>query len=82
MKKGVFSIVLNLNFIKKRRKKLGYTLLDMAKKLGFKNGSTYLKYESGTYSFKAEHLPILAKTLDCTIDDFFIKNIAKTEIFD
>lgn len=73
-------IVLNLSFIKDRRKKLGFTLLDMANKLGFKNGSTYLKYENGVYSFKAEQLPILAKTLQCSIENFFKANIAETEI--
>lgn len=73
-------ISLNLSFIKARRKELGFTLLDMANILGFKNGSTYLKYENGLYSFKAEHLPVLAKKLRCSMEDFFAENIAKTEI--
>lgn len=71
---------LDLDYIKNRRIELGITLQEMAEKLGFKNGSTYLKYESGTYSFKADQLPVLSKSLNCNITDFFIKNIAKTAI--
>ena len=71
---------LNLTFIKERRIQLGITLQEMAEKLGFKNGSTYLKYENGIYAFKAEQLPLLAKSLNCKITDFFNKNVAKTAI--
>jgi len=70
---------LNLKYIKERRLQLGITQQKMAENMGFKNSSTYLKYEMGTYSFKAEHLPILAKSLNCMIIDFFTQNIAKTE---
>lgn len=52
----------------------------MATKLGFKNGSTYLKYEQGVYSFKAEQLPPLAKHLQCKITDFFAENVSELEI--
>jgi hypothetical protein len=38
-----------------------------------------MKYENGTYSFKAEQLPYLAKHLNCKITDFFAKNISKRE---
>lgn len=61
----------NLMFIKKRRLELDLTLQEMANKLGFKNASTYLKYESGEYSFKAEQLPMLANALDCNLVKFF-----------
>ncbi|WP_019377708.1 helix-turn-helix transcriptional regulator [Virgibacillus halodenitrificans] len=71
---------LNLSYIKERRIQLGITQQEMAERLGFKNSSTYLKYETGSYSFKAEQLPVLAKTLNCKITDFFIKNVAKTAI--
>ncbi|MBG9549290.1 MULTISPECIES: helix-turn-helix domain-containing protein [Cytobacillus] len=71
---------LNLNFIKRRRQALNLSLQEMAEKMGFKNASTYLKYENGTYSFKADQLPLLSKTLQCKITDFFKKNVAKTAI--
>ena len=43
----------------------------MAEILGFKNASTYLKYEKGIYAFKAEMIPVLAKALNCEIGNFF-----------
>ena len=43
----------------------------MSTALGFKNASTYLKYENGDYTFKANMLPILAEKFNCKIDDFF-----------
>lgn len=76
--------LLNLGFIKKRRQELNLSLREMAESLGFKNASTYMKYEEGSYSFKANHLPILANKLDGRIEDFFIENfaeIAKTEYY-
>lgn len=71
---------LNLNYIKRRRIELGLSLQELANELGFKNASTYLKYENGDYLFKAEVLPILSITLKCEIENFFTKQIAKTEI--
>jgi len=71
---------LNLDFIKQRRLMLNISLQEMAEKLGFKNASTYLKYENGTYSFKADQLPYLARILKCNIQDFFGQKIAKTAI--
>lgn len=72
--------VLNLDYIKNRRLELGKTMQEMADNMGMKNASTYLKYENGTYAFKAEQLPALAKSLKCKITDFFKINVAKTEI--
>lgn len=71
---------LNLEYIKSRRNQLGLSQLKMAETLGFKNSSTYLKYERGIYSFKAEQLPFLANILKCDISDFFTLDVAKTEI--
>lgn len=65
---------LNLKLIRQERKAKQITLLEMAEKMGLKNASTYMKYEKGDYSFKAEHLPILAKTLDCKIQDLFFED--------
>lgn len=71
---------LNLQYIKKRRLQLAKTLQELAYLLGMKNASTYMKYENGTYAFKAEQLPKLAEALECNITDFFIQNVAKIAI--
>ncbi|MGP1411511.1 MAG: helix-turn-helix domain-containing protein [Peptoanaerobacter stomatis] len=62
---------INLEFIKNRREEKNITLIEMSNFLGFKNASTYLRYENGDYVFKAEMLPILAEKLDCVMEDFF-----------
>lgn len=67
----------NLQFIKNRRIELGKSQQELAESLGLKNASTYLKYENGTYLFRAEQLPVLAKSLECKITDFFIQDVAK-----
>ena len=64
----------NLKYIKKQRSNLKFTLQEMATELGFKNASTYMKYEKGEYVFKANHLPVLARVLDCDIKDLFFEN--------
>lgn len=71
---------LDLQFIKLRRIELEKTLQDMADCMDMKNASTYMKYENGTYAFKAEQLPLLAKSLKCRITDFFNQEVAKTAI--
>lgn len=68
---------LNLQFIKNRRIELGKSQQELAESLGMKNASTYLKYENGTYLFKAEQLPVLAKSLECKITDFFNCSVSK-----
>ncbi|MFD2704178.1 helix-turn-helix domain-containing protein [Salibacterium lacus] len=72
----------NLPGIKSRREHLNISMQEMARELGYKNASTYMKYENGTYSFRAHHVPILSKKLDMSIDNlyFFNQEIAKTEI--
>lgn len=62
---------INLKFINCRRVELDITLQKMATYLGFKNASTYMKYEKGDYAFKADHIPVLAKKLDCEMDKLF-----------
>ncbi|WP_429375082.1 helix-turn-helix domain-containing protein [Paenibacillus sp. DS2015] len=69
--------IVNLSYVKYRRLKLNLSLQDMAESLGFKNASTYMKYEDGTYLFKANHLPTLANKLKCTIRDFFEDTFAE-----
>ncbi|MED4530941.1 helix-turn-helix transcriptional regulator [Metabacillus fastidiosus] len=70
----------NLNYIKVRRVVLELTLHDVAISMGFKNASTYMKYENGDYSFKAEQLPLLAELFKCEIIDFFDWKVAEIEI--
>lgn len=62
---------LDLSFIKRRREELGYSLGEMAEKMGFSNASVYYKYEKGTSRLRAEHLPALAFLLKCKISDFY-----------
>lgn len=64
---------LDLKYIKERRNKLDLSQQEVANKLGFKNASTYLKYENGSYQFKADMLPKLAKILETNITNFFTK---------
>lgn len=61
----------NLAYIANRRKELKLTSEDMAKALGFSNGSVYWKYEHGVYKLNADILPLLAKTLKCQISYFY-----------
>lgn len=71
---------LDLEKIKQRRLEKDKSLLYMSGKLGFKNASTYLKYERGDYSFDANMLPILAEELECNIEYFFTQKVAEIEI--
>ena len=62
---------LDLQYIRERRNKLELSQQEVAGLLGFKNASTYLKYENGDYAFKADMLPVLAGILNCKIENFF-----------
>lgn len=62
---------MNKEYLRMRRLELGFSLAEMAKILGLKNPSTYLKYERGEYKLKADMLPILAAKLKCDIERFF-----------
>ena len=69
----------NLSYIAARRKELKLTLYDVAKALGFSNGSVYWKYEHGVYKFNAELLPKLAEILQCRIECFYAQTLSKIE---
>lgn len=71
---------LNLEYMRNRRLELNLSQQYLANELGFKNASTYLKYENGDYAFKADMLPLLAKILKTDIKNFFTNEIAKIEI--
>lgn len=62
----------NLTQIKLRRKEMKLTLMDMAIELGFKNASTYYKYETGAYKFDANHIPVIVSKLKLKIKDIFL----------
>lgn len=64
-------MIFNLAYIAKRRKEQGVTQQEMAKKLGFRQASTYSKYENGDYKIKAEMLPQIADILRCQVTNFF-----------
>lgn len=63
--------------IARKRAEKKISLQQMAEELGFKNASTYMHYEKGTYAFKAEQLPVVAQVLDCKVEDFFEEVVAK-----
>jgi transcriptional regulator with XRE-family HTH domain len=68
----------NLALIKRRRKEMRITLKEMAEMLGFKDASTYYRYEQGKYKFDATHIPVVAKALKLKITEiFFDDSIAK-----
>ncbi|MFS7390762.1 helix-turn-helix transcriptional regulator [Carnobacterium maltaromaticum] len=62
---------LDLKKIKLLRNKKNISMQNAAESLGLKNASTYMKYENGEYSFKADALPTLSTLLDCEIEKFF-----------
>jgi transcriptional regulator with XRE-family HTH domain len=62
----------NLKQIKLRRKEMRFTLMEMATELGFKNASTYYKYETGAYKFDANHIPLLVAKLKLKMKDIFL----------
>jgi transcriptional regulator with XRE-family HTH domain len=72
---------LNLDLIRERRLELNLNLQEMADHLGFKHASTYMKYERGIYSFKADHVPLLAIHLKFPVEDLFLNNkLLKSQI--
>lgn len=74
MVKGGDLMNVDLDFVRKAREENNISLMEMAKAFGFKNASTYLRYENGDYKFKAEMLPIMSKKFKCGIEDFFCKD--------
>lgn len=68
----------NPSIIARKRSEKKISLQHMAETLGFKNASTYMHYEKGTYAFKAEQLPIVAKVLGCKVEDFFEESVAES----
>lgn len=71
--------MINLELINFQQKKLHISDEEMAKALGFKNRSTYYKYKTGSYAFKADMLPQLKVMLKIPYSKFFTKNSSKIE---
>lgn len=63
--------MLDLEKIKNRRIEKNLSLQYVSEQLGFKNASTYLKYENGDYAFRANMLPKLSQILEIDIENFF-----------
>lgn len=62
---------IDLEYMRNKRIELNLSQQYLANELGFKNASTYLKYENGDYAFKADMLPILAKIFKTDMENFF-----------
>jgi len=62
----------NLDIIKKNRTKKGYSIDDMAEKLGLTNGSMYWKRENGDYKFKAEEVMKISLLLEIPFENLFL----------
>lgn len=69
----------DLQLIKDKREKYGYTLQDMAGFLGLKTRADYYKRENGDTKFKSVEMPILAKKLHTPINRFFSQKVDKIE---
>lgn len=62
---------INLQLIRKKRLKLGYTNEDMAKRLGLNGSDKYFRREHGIYKFQASELPALSKALKIPLEKIF-----------
>jgi ACT domain-containing protein len=71
--------MINLELINSQQKKLHISDEEMAKALGFKDRSTYYKYKTGSYAFRADMLPQLKVMLKIPYSNFFTKKSSKTE---
>lgn len=61
----------NLKFIKTRREELHITQGQMAKALGLNAPSGYNHYENGHRRLTANVMPIIAKVLQCSIEELY-----------
>lgn len=69
------SYEINLELVRKKREKLGFTNAFMAESLGLKTPDKYFRREAGSYKFQSLEIPALAKVLDIPIEKIFkIKN--------
>lgn len=62
-----------MNTIKYHREQLGLSQEQLAKKLGIRQ-STVAMWETQKNFPRSDKLPLLARALQCSIDDLFINN--------
>lgn len=76
LRRGVFTVANTKEGekmeIRKCRKKQGLTQVELAKKMGVAP-STIAQWETGARNPNIRQAPILAKVLECTLDDLFGK---------
>lgn len=72
--------------LRKLRISKNISLQDMAETLGLKTAGGYLRIETGENKLKAEHLPLIAKRFDMTLEELmsflFAENVDECSIFD
>lgn len=69
----------NLQLIKDKRLKKGYSLQEMSKLMGFNDKAKYFRRETGEYNFKPEEIPVVSEILDIPLDKIFIERVSKRE---
>ena len=63
---------INLDLIREKRLKLGYSNEEMANYLGLASPEKYFRREHGTYKFQAGELPALSKKLEIPLEKIFV----------
>lgn len=71
--------VFDYEFLKSRRKECNVSQETLSKALGFKNSSTYSKYENGDTPLKVNMLLIISSELKSPISSFFTRKSSKIE---
>ncbi|MFP3390653.1 helix-turn-helix domain-containing protein [Brevibacillus sp. SIMBA_040] len=77
---------MNYKELKKLRMEKKYSLLEMAECIGLQTAGGYLRIENGENKLKAEHLPLLAKKFDMSLEElitrlFFEKKVDESSTF-
>nr|WP_309099100.1 helix-turn-helix transcriptional regulator [Fredinandcohnia onubensis] len=67
-------MIFNTEFLRQTRKDKNIPLMEIADALGLKTPGGYLRIETGENKLKAEHLPILAKKFEISIEEL-LRNI-------
>lgn len=70
---------INLQLIKERRLELKLTQQDMANRLNLGSKANYSRYESGKYTFDANAIPVLHRTLGIPITKLFTQKVTDLE---
>lgn len=70
---------INLELIKEKRLKKGYSLQEMAKNIGLSDKVKYYRREIGEYKFRAEEIPLVCISLDIPYKKIFVQKVSKIE---